>query len=341
MNKEWELFLSDRPDVIGFSTSIDLILPIVGDGGENTICPIFGFEILSVSGKDAETFLQGQSTCDISKIDETSFSLGAFCDPKGRVLATFWVSRRDDNYWLVIAADLVDKIQKRLQMYVLRSDVILQPVVDWVLLGVSGHQVPEVFAEMGLLAPDSAGRASHNIKTTVLYLEGQPDRFLMMANLDQAKAMWDILCDQYSFKQGEPSYWPLWEMNNGIVQITSSFSGEFTPQMLNMDLTGGVSFEKGCYTGQEVIARTHYLGKPKRRMFLAECSGKTKLDSSVKIVSVDEDVSVGVVLSTVSTTHSSYLQAVLKTGEFQENLPNLHLASGESINLLNLPYTLD
>jgi len=341
MNKEWQLFLSDRLGAISPPTSIDLVLPISGDIGENTVCPISGFEILSVSGNDAESFLQGQSTCDISKIGDTSFSPGAFCDPKGRVLATFWITRRGDGFRLVIASDLMDTIQKRLQMYVLRSNVTLQPVVDWVLMGASGCQVLPAITAMGLSTPAGENLASHDVETSILYLKGQPDRFLIMAKLDRAREVWSTLCDQYVFKQGTSSYWTLWEMNNGIVQVTASFSGEYTPQMLNMDLTGGISFEKGCYTGQEVIARTHYLGKPKRRMFLAECSSNTKLDDGVKIVPGEEGAPVGVVVSSATTSQGGYLLAVLKTDALQENLPNLLLASGEPINLLNLPYTLE
>ena len=226
--------------------------------------------LLGVTGPDAQAFLQAQLSCDIKGLGDEASSLGAYCSPKGRMLANFLTWPEGNGYFLVLSRTLVGAMAKRLGMFVLRSKVVVADRTgDRILIGAAGRAAGRTLhAALGTV-PASPHRESRAVGATVIRLA--QDRFLMAVASGRAASLWTALSCTL-----RPVGTPCWEwldISAGIPHVTARTQDEFVPQMANLELLGGVSFHKGCYPGQEVVARTQYLGKAKRRMFLARVEG--------------------------------------------------------------------
>jgi folate-binding protein YgfZ len=257
MNPQWKNFLLSEQAAID---DTDRIVFADAKTDQPRIYPVSPLGILSASGKDAAKLLQGQATCNVFEVSETQARIGAFCNPKGRAIATFLLAKQADDYLLVLPLEQVEAIRKYLQKYVLRADVKLADRSDdFCLLGVSRN---EAGAE-----PLFAARADDGAVWIVL----ASARTLVIAEPDQAIKLWADHRNRQGFAPGNSEDWRLLDLLGGIPWLSGATSEEHVPQMLNLDKLDGISFTKGCYTGQEIVARTHYLGKSKRALFLAEC----------------------------------------------------------------------
>ena len=266
MDRNWRQALSERGAriedgrVTGFARAQrDAEL----DASACALTALLSQGLIAAAGEDAQDFLQGQLSNDIGSVSRTRAQLAAYCTPKGRVLATLIVWGTEDGYALALPRELADPIRKRLQMYVLRSKVRLSDASDQsALLGVLGADAPRVVRnELGLtLSADYDVARGEGV--TAIGLPGA--RIQLVVEAACADRIWDQLarvCDAV----GE-ELWDAHGVATGIPVITAATQEQFTPHMLNLDLVGGVSFEKGCYTGQEIVARTQYLGHVKRRL---------------------------------------------------------------------------
>lgn len=250
----------------------------------NTVYPVSDLSVLAVSGSDAAQFLQGQSTCDIKQINDTIGSFGAFCTPKGRTVCTFFIVKHQQAFLLIVASDLLTKIQKRLQLYVLRSDVqLLDNRADYRLIGLSCADP----LAAGITPPERLYAVSQNQPGLCISLSAAKHRFLCVVPTASADQLQAELVNSAGFASGDAADWQYSDIMAGIPWLNAATSELFTPHMINLDQLSGISFNKGCYTGQEIVARTHYLGKAKRKMYLAECStaslpqpGEAIVDSS-------------------------------------------------------------
>ncbi|MFZ9609513.1 MAG: YgfZ/GcvT domain-containing protein [Methylococcales bacterium] len=259
MNQNWKNFLNsvkasfEYNDVIAFPTR--------SNHYEKLIYPITQLAVLTVSGKDAAKLLQGQITCNINDINETKSSLGALCNPKGRTITTFLLIKTTDAFLMVLPKELLESVKKRLQMYILRSAVTLTDSSETLcLIGLSDSTTQPT----GLFATSQLGIISINLSTN-------KNRQLVIADADKAIELWSKRVDNEDYHPENSDQWLYQDIVSGIPWLTTETSEEFIPQMLNLDQLGAISFNKGCYTGQEIIARTHYLGKTKRTLYLAEC----------------------------------------------------------------------
>ncbi len=259
MNQNWKNFLFSQNAT--FESDNDITFPAISDYNGKTIYPVPHLAVLTVSGKDAAKLLQGQLTCNVNDLTETNSSLGAFCNPKGRAITTFLLVKTSDAFLMLLPSELLEPVRKRLQMYVLRSDVTLTDSSDKLCL-------------IGLCQP--AGQAGPLFGTTqqeiiTINLSATQSRCLVIAEADKAIALWSERVDNQNFQPENSDQWRYLDILSGLPWLTTETSEEFIPQMLNLDQWGGISYNKGCYTGQEIVARTHYLGKTKRALFLAEC----------------------------------------------------------------------
>jgi len=192
------------------------------------------------SGAEAADFLHNQVSADILALAQGESTFACYCEPKGRVLALMLVSRDGDDLYVVVSAPLVATVTARLRMYVMRAKVELEILASCAVLGVHSEQaLPQSPAPVAVLAvPDSKDR--------LVITTGQ-------ANLEELTLNSTAL-----------NAWKLAELQRGITWLCPETSGQFLPQMLGYDDLGAVNFRKGCYPGQEIVARTHYLGKVKR-----------------------------------------------------------------------------
>ncbi|MDC1066229.1 folate-binding protein YgfZ [Candidatus Pseudothioglobus singularis] len=190
--------------------------------------------LLKISGKDSEEFIQNQFTNDIGKLDNTKVQINAYCQHQGKIIALFWVIRMDESFLLSFPNDLLEKIESRLKMFVIMSDVVIE--------NVSG-----LFSQIGLINESSQNEFRINDNLALLI----EDSINHTAELPQNEIAWNKAC-----------------FDSCLPEIYIKTSEKLVPQMLNLDIDEiGVNFSKGCYPGQEVVARLHYLGSAKRRLF--------------------------------------------------------------------------
>jgi len=317
MNPNWITFLlSAQAD---FLTPTDIRFPLAHTENQPHICPLVYLGVLTLSGKDAANLLQGQLTCNINDLSETKSSLGALCNPKGRAIATFLLIKQADVYHLIVPVELLDTVKKRLSLFILRSDVtITNTSNDYCLLGLSPSILP--LAEWLDTTPVPVTSVNFG------------DRSLILATPDAASLFWSAKIQQ-GFQPENTSQWRLRDIVSGIPWLTGATSEAFVPLMLNLDKLGGISFNKGCYTGQEVIARTHYLGKSKRGMFLAESSAPAPQPNANILNGRDEPM--GQVLAAQADGNGCKMLVVIQLAE--DNGYQGKLADSAPIRLL--PFT--
>lgn len=308
-----------------------------------TIYPIDDLGVIRVSGVDADTFLQGQMTFDIHRISKKSSSLCAFCNPKGRAFATARIVKTDDTFLLIVSHDLVDALIKKLRMYVLRSDVALDNASDdFRLIGVRGSMQFEAASSMTLRLPDAENEAVVE-KDLIAVKIGPNDRYLLIA-ANQTDDRLRSVFEEAGCRVGDLRGWKLLEIMDGIPTVTSNTSEEFVPQMLNLDRLNGISFDKGCYTGQEIVARSHYLGQLKRRIYLAQADTAQPPAAATQLVDCadPQQQSAGkVVNAALDAEGRCYLLAVLKIDSAERGAIQLENCDGDPIRLLELPYSLE
>ena len=226
--------------------------------------------LIAVSGEDATTFLHNQLTNDVEGLAVDAAHWTGWCSPKGRLVASFLLVRRSDRYFLVLPAEIAPAIQKRLSMYVLRSKVRLEDVsATHARIGVAGRNASEAIARRFGKTPDTLKVVDANDGNFAVALE--PTRFLVVAPVETAHAMWETFA-----AAATPAGTDAWEWTSiraGIPTVVAATQEAFVPQMANFDLIGAVSFRKGCYPGQEIVARMQYRGGLKRRMALAHVEG--------------------------------------------------------------------
>ena len=225
------------------------------------------------SGADAETFLQGQLTCDVREATTAHAQLGGYCTPKGRMLATFLLWRDDAGFCMQLPAELLEGIRKRLAMYVLRSKVKIEDAsASAVRLGIAGPAAAEALAGLGAAVPANDYEMAQAGGATLIRLGER--RFELLVSPDEAPGVWEKLA-KHAMPAGS-GCWEWLDIRAGIPMVTAATQEQFVPQMANMEAIGGVSFKKGCYTGQEIVARAQYLGKVKRRMYLVNIQAEAQ-----------------------------------------------------------------
>jgi folate-binding protein YgfZ len=241
----------------------------------NVLCNLSHLGLLEISGTDAVTFLQGQVTNDVKLLlgNNAHFSnahYSAYCTPKGRILALFLAFAHFDHIHLQFNHELLEPIMKRLKMYVMRSNVEIKDATDSIIkFGINGPEAASLLARSHVNIPTNINELTSFEDCTILKLptiEGS-QRFEIFTDETNAPAIWDAL--KIHCKIVEKPCWDWLEIQTGIPDVSLKTQEQFVPQMLNLDLLNGISFKKGCYTGQEIVARTHYLGSVKRRTYLA------------------------------------------------------------------------
>lgn len=224
--------------------------------------------LILVTGDDAPNFLQNQLSNDITHIDKTKSQLSAYSTAKGRMLGIFRIIPIDNGYLLITTKSLVSDLLNRLQMYVLSSQVSLADASDYFARFVIHTNHSELSAITAM--PDEINQVLQNDSLIFLQLNPLDDqrRYLLLClSSEEAQSLWLQFSSYLNIATFES--WRLSEIKAGIPSIYPETVEQFVLQMSNLDLLDGVSFKKGCYPGQEIIARMHYLGKLKRRLFLA------------------------------------------------------------------------
>ena len=277
MKQQWKEFLQDNGaefNDTGVVTSFgsprrELSVALTG----NVFADLSDIAVIAAHGRDVQSFLQGQFSNDITNVSHSRSQLSSYCTPKGRMLANFRLFGRDDGVYIALPAALSESFLQRLRMFVLMSDVTLEDVSEnFIHLGVSGPDAAaELEAALGEV-PQSDDDALSLGECTLIRTPGLHPRFEVFGPLECMQKLWQALNVRCA-PVGQPA-WGLLRVMAGIPMIQPGTSEAFVPQMANMELINGVNFKKGCYPGQEVVARMQYLGKLKRRMYLGRIAAE-------------------------------------------------------------------
>lgn len=298
--------------------------------------------LIAVRGPDAATFLQNQFSNDVREASQNHSQMSAYCNPKGRILACFRIFMRDDVYYLRMPRELIDATLKRLRMFVLRAKVTLEDASDTLVrIGIaSPHGATELKDILGDLPEDVDG-AIHNNGLTVIRLPGAQPRFEIAGEFAAAKDIWNKL-SVHATPVGA-SVWDLLDIRAGIPTIYAATSEAFVPQMVNLHLVNGVSFKKGCYPGQEIVARMHYLGTLKRRMYLAHILSDTAPQPGDALYGsgTENTQSIGAIVTAQPAPEGGFdALAVMEIKAVENNSVHLRSSGGAALAFRELPYPL-
>ena len=302
----------------------------------NVLCDLSHLGLLEISGADAVTFLQGQVTNDVKLLAGTNAHYTAYCNPKGRMLALFLAFAHYDHLHLQLNRDLLEPIMKRLKMYVMRSKVEIKDVSDSIIkFGVNGSHATSILALIFSNIPNQDYELVSLDNGAILKLPSvnNDGRFEIFTDAINAPLVWDAL--KNNCKVVKKPYWDWLEIQVGIPDITLATQEQFVPQMLNLDSLNGINFKKGCYTGQEIVARTHYLGTVKRRTYLTEIALEAKPGDKVSDATQNE---VGQIVRVAPNLTGSFdVLAELRIDAVAAGELN---CNGTMLTLKNLPYSV-
>jgi len=292
--------------------------------------------LLAVRGADAAKFLQGQVTCNLNYLSPTQSSLGARCTPKGRMLSSFRIVAVEDGYLLAMDRELIASQQADLQKYaVFSKSKLSDESQDWVRFGLAGGDT--VLSELGLHLGDASDSLSSAGQLLAVRLSD--GRAELWAPAAEAARLQSHLAA--NLPQAPLNDWLLAQIRAGIGQVFGATRELFIPQMINLQALGGVSFKKGCYTGQEIVARMQYLGKLKRRLHRLRLIGAPLPAVGVELFSPVHGSSVGEVVLAAKAGDAVELLAVLQEDAVKDARIHLGSNDGPTLTLLDLPYELD
>ena len=292
--------------------------------------PLSHLGVIGARGADAAKFLQGQLTNDVATLSNSKLRLAGFCSAKGRLQASFLVaSAAPDEFVLVCSASVLPATLKRLSMFVLRAQCRLRDATVeanlWGLVGATAR------AQLGDL-PVWGRREAEGTSTLRLPDAGGAARCIVSAPGDALVSGWPAVT---------LDHWRWFEVQSGLPTIEASTVEQFVPQMLNYEIVGGVDFQKGCYPGQEVVARSQYRGTIKRRMFLFDTDASASPGQEV-FHSTEPSQPAGMVVNAAPWPGGSGCSALVEVKLAALDGGTLHLgaAGGAGLRIGALPYTI-
>ncbi|RON53316.1 folate-binding protein YgfZ [Pseudomonas frederiksbergensis] len=299
-------------------------------------CTLSHEGILAVRGADAGKFLQGQLTCNLNYLSDTQASLGARCTQKGRMQSSFRILLEGDGVLLAMATELLEPQLADLKKYaVFSKSKLTDESAAWVRFGLDHGDA--ALSSLGLELPADTDSVARN--DGLIAIRVSPERAELWVAADQADAIKGKLSALLA--EGDLNQWLLGQVRAGIGQVMPSTRELFIPQMLNLQAVGGVSFKKGCYTGQEIVARMQYLGKLKRRLYRLQLDASDLPEPGTQLFAPSHGSSIGEVVIAARGEQNIELLAVLQAEAAESG--DIHLAAleGPALHLLDLPYALD
>lgn len=308
--------------------------PRLTETNPQIICPLSQFQLIEVNGEDSEIFLQGQLTTDVSKLPIGHSTLTAHCDPKGKVWSVFRLLRLSQTqFYFIIRRALLPIALEQLKKYAVFSKVSFHEITDRTLIGFAGAQAAEALlnfnfplanAEMPLIEQDGE---------LLVYIERAQPRWLLISRqnpnvtLTETESAWDLL-----------------DIQDGVPVLSAETQNQFIPQAFNLQLLEQtVSFHKGCYIGQETIARAKYRGANKRGLFtlVGQADGVPHLGEGLEVRLENNWRRTGTVVNFVEHNGVVWLQAVLANDSESNQHFRLNEANAQPLCLYPLPYTLE
>jgi folate-binding protein YgfZ len=293
--------------------------------------------LIAVTGDGAQSFLHAQFTSDVAALAPNSSQYSGYCTPKGRLLASFLLWRTEHCFYLQLPSSLREAIQQQLSKFILRAKVKVRDASgEFTRYGVAGAQAEASLMRMFGAVPSAPNDVVHHDAGALIRLP--VDRFEVVVPREQSPAVLETLAKDA--RAAGQEQWDWLDIRAGIPVITPATQEEFVPQMVNLDLIGGVSFTKGCYPGQEIVARMHYRGRLKQRMYLAHIGSEAAPQPGDKLYSADlGEQSSGMIVNAAIAPGGGYdALAVIQMGSAESGRVHWKALDGPALDFLPQPY---
>ena len=306
------------------------------EGNDTMLCWLDHEGIVTLEGPDTARFLQGQVTCDVNALPVGHSTLGARCNPKGRMQSSFRLVRAaEEQYLLVLHKRLLERQIAELKKYAVFFKTQLRDASgEWLRLGLRSGRLEQVLADSDLPCPAETGSHQQAAAGTVVRVAETAAELWLKP--EQAPTLIERLSATAATASSQA--WLLWQVRAGIGQVFPETYESFIPQMLNLQQLGGVSFRKGCYTGQEIVARMQYLGKLKRRMFRVLMAGEAPPPPATPVFDSASGQTVGEIVMAAQSESGVEALAVLQKDAAQLATLVVGDIDGPLLSLGGLPY---
>ncbi|MCV6588368.1 MAG: folate-binding protein [Marinobacterium sp.] len=302
------------------------------------VTPLLHQQLISVIGPEAHKFLQGQLSCDMTTIDQTGSGLGAHCTVKGAMIALYRLIAVEGGYWLRTSQEIREPAQSALNRYIIFSKAETTDLSEQIVgLGLSGPGAIALVEQLMDRAPSELNGVLRSGQRVAVKVPG--NRYELWLPMTEAISLLPALLDQAVL--GSTADWELQEIQAGLPDLRAISSEQFIPQMANLQAVGGVSFSKGCYTGQEIVTRLQHRGKLNKCMFRARVSTE-QLPATGDYLHTAQREKVGqVLLAAPVDTQTVELLVIASKAQADEQTLMLESQNGPALELLPLPYVLD
>lgn len=341
MKPDWKLFLShhgaefnvegDSPAHFG-NPDRERRMPPQGA----ILCDLSHIGLISVNGTDAQAFLQGQLSNDLNEVSAEKAQLSSYSSPKGRAITTLQVTQRQDTYYLSLSADVLEPVLKRLRMFVMRSQVTLEDAGDSLVhFGYADPRGEQRLGDIIGAIPMQPMDVVHHGNLSIVRRAASVPRFEVLGDLDAARSLWEKL-DVHATGVGHGA-WDYFDIEAGIPHVTIDSMEAWVPQMMNLHLINAISFSKGCFPGQEVVARLKYLGKNKRQLYRIGIDTLELPAVGARIDDTDGKEAGQILNACLNPDGKVEALAVMKVTALAATLT----LDGKAVSLLELPYATD
>ncbi len=345
MNTEWQELLEQQGAILDGDqvTSFgDIEAERQATASGHVMADLSHYGLIEAVGEEARDFLQNQFSNDMRLVGVSQSQVSAYCSPKGRMLAAFRVFQQGETFYLRLPRSILEPTLKRLRMFIMRSKVTLEDASDTLVrFGFAGPEASQRLADILDTIPTEANAVAENPGLSVIRLPDPTPRFEIHGEPEAVIALWRRLA-----RQATPvgaNCWAWLDIQAGIPEVLPATVEAFVPQMVNLEALDGISYKKGCYPGQEVVARMHYLGKLKRRMYRAHVADNVLPAAGDNLYSPKEtEQSVGKIVEAQPGPNGGIdLLAVIQIASAETG--DIHLGTTEEtprLDFQELPYTV-
>ncbi|MCG7390112.1 MULTISPECIES: tRNA-modifying protein YgfZ [Pantoea] len=307
-----------------------------------TLMSLEAWALVSVQGADSTSYLQGQLTLDVAAMGADQHRPAAHCDAKGKMWSNLRLFHRGEGYAYLVRRELRDTQLAELKKYAVFSKVTLLPDDEAVLLGVAGFQARAALASLFDTLPDSETPVVQQADTTLLWFAAPAERFLIVTTDEQAQALQQKLADDAQLN--DSTQWLALDIEAGIPVIEPATSAQLIPQAANMQALDAISFKKGCYTGQEMVARAKFRGANKRALYwlAGQASRVPAANDSLELQMGERWRRTGTVLAAVQLEDGDvWVQVVMNNDLEPESVLRVEGDEGGRLLIQPLPYSLE
>lgn len=333
MNSSW----LDTLDKLGAELSTEGVIETKPHDKATLVVPLAHQSVFSVIGPQASEFLQGQLSCDMNSVNETGSGLGAHCNVKGSMVALFRLFSVENGFWLRVSHDLADKARTNINKYIIFSKADATDLSNEIVgLGLMGPGATTLIERLFEHAPSEVNGTVRSGNKVASRVPG--NRFELWLPVNEAEEILPKLLEGTAL--GSTNDWQAAEIQAAIPDVTEAISETFIPQMANLQVFEGVSFTKGCYTGQEIVTRLQHRGKLNKPMYLAQLSAE-EIPAVGSYIDAENRPKVGQIVNAAKHGDKVVLLAVITKAVADSETLYLEESPSSTLELLPLPYELD